>query len=89
MASIAHSKDGINWNFETPPLTGNSDSFSWTGICYGDDKFVAVGKGSTEGKAAYSKDGINWVELQVDPLYPLPPLNSVSYGLDSDIFGFL
>jgi hypothetical protein len=44
---------------------GGSASSAWTGqgwydITYGNEKFVTVAYNST--KAAYSSDGINWVE---------------------------
>ena len=86
--NTAHSADGINW---TPgePLSPDP-SVRWQSICYGDDKFVAVGYASGDGNRSaivYSTDGDKWVDESTSSL-PVG-LKSVTYGLDSDIFGFL
>jgi hypothetical protein len=47
------SENGIDWTAATMP-----DDTDWAGVCYGNDKFVAVSCKSD--KAAYSTDGINW-----------------------------
>ena len=83
----AYSADGINWtNSELlPSLDGYiDDGARWSSVCYGDDKFVAIFWGSCI--AAYSKDGIKWTKFQ------LPRVGfwqSLTYGFDEDIFGFL
>ena len=63
---IAYSEDGINWG--KTKLSGNA---SWGSVCYGNGKFVVVGRScnATVGDwdtwdgcniAAYSNDGIKW-----------------------------
>ena len=50
-----YSTDGIEWN-----ITNLPDSFYWRGICYADDRFVAIGNSTSVATAAYSYDGITW-----------------------------
>lgn len=50
---------GVDW-FETSLPT----AAAWSGITYGDGKFVAV-SGSNSSKAIYSTDGINWTETSM------------------------
>jgi hypothetical protein len=50
----------LNWiSSSTPP----SNTTSWMSVCYGDNKFVAVGYA----KAAYSSTGSSWTLISVDP----------------------
>lgn len=48
----AYSTDGINWTQSTIP------SLNWTGLTYGNNKFVAVAYGSQA--IYYSSDGLTW-----------------------------
>ena len=92
LGDTEYSADGIHWT-TGEHLYGNLTSVQWQSICYGDGKFVAVGysTGPTNPTNAsiivYSTDGDKWIDV---PTSSLPDyLNSVTYGLDSDIFGFL
>ena len=72
---VEYSEDGINWTAKTLP------GEDWTGVCYGNGKFVAVSCKSD--KAACSTDGINW-ETNPLPLSPneaeLMECSGISYG---------
>ena len=52
----------------------------WNSVCYGKDKFVAIANGKSV--AAYSYDGINWVETNIGRT---ANWNSVCYGNDKFI----
>lgn len=54
MSQIIWSHDGVSWNDDYVDQTGAWNYYSWTGIAYGNGKFVAVGKGSGD----YSKVAI-------------------------------
>ena len=47
--------------FEKTTATMPGDEESWTSVCYGNGKFVAVATWGTD-VAAYSEDGINWIQ---------------------------
>jgi len=53
---VAYSTNGTSWTVINLPTSGASNT--WTGVAYGNSRFVAIG--STLGKAAYSLDGITW-----------------------------
>ena len=62
------------WNLIT------SEAIIWYSVCYGNDKFVAVGfnPNNSDGKIQYSTDGIVWIDCT--PVDNLFPLTSVYYG---------
>ena len=62
--NTAYSTDGVNWT--------RKDSSDWlNSVCYGNNKYVAVGNNCT----GYSEDGVNWTKKDfTDTLY------SVCYG---------
>ena len=66
---VAYSTDGETWSNEGAALPSSS---SWTSVCYGGDKFVAVGNGV----AAYSTDGMTWDQTSISD----HRLWSVCYG---------
>ena len=72
-----YSTDAINWYSKTGFPFGLGD------VCYGNGIFVGT---DVDGNGmAYSTDGINWTKIQgVDGNW-----DCISYGFDSDIFGFL
>ena len=68
---MAYSTDGISWTEGNMPVIQN-----WRSVCYGNDKFVAIGGDSTT-IMAYSTDGISWTEGNM-PSYQ--DWRSVCYG---------
>lgn len=88
-AKIAYSTNGINWAYTEDDKF--STDITYESVCYGNGKFIAAGGDSFTGRIAYSTDGINWKELPEETLGSMNVLclNSISYGLDSDIYGFL
>jgi len=82
--TAAYSTDGINWKYNTTNTAISDAVMVWENVCYGDGKFIAVPRNGEI--AAYSTNGIDWTTLKL-PLYAR--WYSISYGLDSDIFGFL
>lgn len=69
--NLAYSTDGISW-------TQITVSGSWSGITYGNGKFVAVGNSSrNNNNLAYSPDGINWIPNPINGVW-----NGVTYGKD-------
>ena len=53
-----YSEEGENQTESTLP-----SSVEWNRVCYGNDKFVAIGYNSTVG--AYSTDRITWTEISL------------------------
>ena len=85
-----YSTDGITWKLTN--LKGDQ----WNSVCYGNGKFVAVGLLDSKYNIAYSTDGITWnyASFTIPSTLPGIPdplvgLQNITYGLDSDIFGFL
>ena len=74
---LIYSTDGIAWN----DCTITTSKTNWNSVCYGNDKFVAVGyafvSNATETNFAYSTDGITWT-LGVMPIKAT--YTSVCYG---------
>ena len=67
---VAYSTEGgETWSNEGAALPSSS---SWTSVCYGGGKFVAVGKGV----AAYSTDGMTWEQSSISD----HSLVSICYG---------
>ena len=71
---FAYSTDGINWTEGTISDT----SRTWTSVCYGNGKFVAITWNSNY--FAYSIDGINWTEGMISDTSRR--WGSVCYGND-------
>jgi hypothetical protein len=75
--TTAYSTDGIKWDYS------DLGSDVWQSVCYGNGKFVST----SNDRVAYSPDGIAWTPIkEIDSGVTW---SSVTYGLDSDIFGFL
>jgi hypothetical protein len=77
-SKAAYSKDGTNW--ELVDLPNPTDiGISWTSICCGGDRFVAVGGGRydgvAQGVAAYSIGGVKWNSVTTPVVCP-----TVCYG---------
>jgi len=63
--NILYSSDGINWQEASgTPFGIGSNSFNSTGvgIAYGNNQWIAVGKGAGKKNILYSSDGKNWQE---------------------------
>ena len=70
LGDIAYSTDnGATWTIESAAVSNN---VSWTGLTYGNGRFVAVGLSFT----AYSFDGITWYESEIEQ----GTFTNVSYG---------
>ncbi len=52
---VMTSPDGVNWTERIAP-----DKTAWYSVIYADEKFVAVGDGTTSAESMYSLDGITW-----------------------------
>jgi hypothetical protein len=63
-SQLAYSYDGTNW---TRTNVGHKNYNNLQGVAYGNGKFVAVGTaGHNYTTFAYSSDGINWSEVDMD-----------------------
>lgn len=58
-SKFLYSTDGINWTISNLPSEG-----SWTTLCFGGGKFVAVDYNQTA-KAIYTTDGATWYPIQL------------------------
>jgi hypothetical protein len=79
--NAAYSTDGITWKESKAfPFVGN-----WSVVGYGDGKFIVAEVQNVLNIIVYSTDGINWTKMP----FPSGVCNTITYGLDDDIFGFL
>ena len=82
---IAYSEDGLNW-LETNMPAGGDELYpdQWRSICYGKDKFVAVGGGNL--LPAYSTNGLDWSNGKIPDIGENWYLMSVCYSKEKDMF---
>ena len=61
---LAYSENGVNWTLVDIP----DNNYLWTGIAFGDDKFVMVNRDYGYDGVTYSHDGAEWITT-VDRFY--------------------
>lgn len=64
-----------NDHWETYEMPALKESASWSCVCYGGDRFIAVARGTNQ--AAYSLDGSSWVEIEMPKS---ASWSSIAYG---------